>query len=258
MRRESQHVGSMRWYLPLPQDAKWNELHRKMKDRNSSVENRRGQSRWGNSRHKAKQVPESELLLRVERPQACKIWRTLGNLLPGLNTFKFVAVSEPQLPAFLRSSQKGGKSHLAIVNLVKRWSEKMESCRIRKEYFSFTLNACWKPSICRLKFSYEMLFSSVPSFWTSLSPRGQLFSPREDWCWDPLVPITSKWIFSVCQQIITRGEENQPQLVQNIIFNILHTSAFAFLFNLSTIIGAKKEHWWNRSNQSSSLITLYW
>lgn len=144
------------------------------------------------------------------------------------------------------------------MNLMMMSSEKMESCRKRKEYLSFIFNACWKPSICRLKFRYEMLlFSSVPSFWTHFSPSGQLFSPREDWCWDPLVLITSKWIFSVCQQTRTRGEENQPQLVQTIISNILHTSAFAFLFNLHTITGAKKELWWNRSNQSFSLITPY-
>lgn len=31
-------MGSMRWYLPLPKDTKWNELHRKMQDTNSSVE----------------------------------------------------------------------------------------------------------------------------------------------------------------------------------------------------------------------------
>lgn len=38
MRRERQPVGSVRWYSPLWKDTNWNELHRKMKDRNSSVE----------------------------------------------------------------------------------------------------------------------------------------------------------------------------------------------------------------------------
>lgn len=159
----------------------------KLKTEIVQSKNGKGQSGWENSKHKVKQVSERGLLLRVGRPQACKTWRTLSNLLPGLNTFKFMAISEPQLSAFLRSSHKGGgKSHLTVVNLMKMSSEKMESCRKRKEYLSFIFNACWKPSMCRLKFRYEMLlFSSVSSFWTSLSPSGQLFSPRENWCWDP-------------------------------------------------------------------------
>lgn len=148
------------------------------------LKNGREQSREGNSRHSAKQVSKSGLLLRVERPQVCKMWRTPSDLLPGFNTFKFVVIFEPWLPVFFRPSQKGGgKSHLTIVNLMKMSSEKMKICRKRKEYLSFTFNSCWKPSICRLKFRSEMLlFSSVSSFWTSLSPSGQVFSPREDWC----------------------------------------------------------------------------
>lgn len=114
-----------------------------------------------------------------------------------------------------------------------------------------------------------LLLSSVPSFWTSLSPSGLLFRPKHDWRWDPLVQTTSKWVFSVCQQITIKGDDKHPLLIQIIISNIFYTSAFVFLFNLSSIIRAKKEllwlvfvclgtNCWNRSNQSFSLKSFFW